>query len=208
MEKIIIRKAEISDLPYLYELCIKTGYQGKDASELFYDPFTMGNYYVAPYLSYPHGINFIAEYNYRPQGYIVAVPDTNSFNQWMEDNWLPVLRSRYSILFSSYNSDYEKEIIEKINAKHFPLDQTLQAQYSYSDYPSELHINLHPRIHRKGIGCSLINRVFLELEQQNVSGVNIGVGMDNNAAINFFNKMGFTVLTKECWGYTMGKLLK
>ena len=205
MDEITIRKAVMSDLPYLYDLCIKTGYQGKDATELFSDPFTIGNYYVAPYLSYPVGINFVAEYNYKPQGYIVAVPDTDLFNQWMEENWLPPLRSRYLQTFPSYCSNYEKEIIDKINERHFPVDQTLQPWYP--KYPSEFHINLHPNIQRKGIGHILLDNLTIELVQQGVSGVTLGVGLENSAAISFYRKMGFSVLEEEWWGYTMGKLL-
>jgi len=190
-------------LPYLYELCLKTGYQGKDASDLFSDPYTMGNYYAAPYLSYPMGINFVAEHNCKPQGYIVAVPDTDSFNQWMEENWLPPLRKRCPQTLLSYRSNYEKEIIEAIHRSHFPAAEASQPWYS--DYPAEFHINLHPNIQRKGIGRVLMNNLFMELAQQGVSGVTLGVGSQNSGAIIFYEKMGFSVLAEEWWGYTMGK---
>jgi hypothetical protein len=39
MDKIIIRKAVLSDIPYLYDICLKTGDKGNDASALFYDPY-------------------------------------------------------------------------------------------------------------------------------------------------------------------------
>ena len=204
LNEITVRKAVLSDLPYLYELCLKTGYQGKDAAELFSDPYTIGNYYVAPYLSYSMGINFVAEYAYKPQGYIVAVPDTASFNQWMEENWLPPLRNRYPQPFLTYRSNYEKEIVDTIHRPLFPADQASQPWYS--NYPAELHINLHPNIQRKGIGHILMNNLFMELTRQGVSGVTLGVSSQNSAAIIFYQKMGFSVLAEEWWGYTMGKL--
>jgi len=204
LDEITIRKAVLSDLPYLYALCLKTGYQGKDAAELFSDHYTIGNYYAAPYLAYPMGINFVAEYDYKPQGYIVAVPDTDSFNQWMEETWLPPLRSRYPQSFLSYRSDYEKEIVNKIHEHHFPVDQTSQPWHS--TYPAEFHINLHPNIQRKGIGRILMNNLFTELVRQGVSGVTLGVGSQNPNAITFYQKMGFSVLEEDWWGYTMGKL--
>ena len=203
MNEINVRKAVLSDLPYLYGLCLKTGYQGKDATELFSDPYTMGNYYVAPYLSYPNGINYIAEYNCKPHGYIVAVPDTDSFNQWMEENWLPTLRNRYFRSSIIYRSGYEKEIIGKIHERHFPVEHTSEPWFK--NYSSELHINLHPDIHLKGIGRIFMNIIFEELKRQGIPGVNLGVGKDNTGAFKFFQKIGFTVLVEEWWGYTMGK---
>jgi hypothetical protein len=87
-----IRRAVLSDLPYFYEICLKTGDGGKDASALFFDQYLLGHYYAAPYLVYRSGICFVAEYEYRLQGYIAAVPDTALFQQWMEEQWLPPLR--------------------------------------------------------------------------------------------------------------------
>jgi len=198
-----VRKAVLSDLPYLYELCVRTGYQGKDADELFSDPYTMGNYYAAPYLSYPEGINFTALHNHKPRGYIVAVPDTDPFNRWMEENWLPPLRSRYPQPFPSYRSNFEKEIIDKIHAPHFPADHASEPWYA--NYPAEFHINLHPDIQRKGIGRALLDNLLTELARQGVPGVTLGVGSQNSGAIAFYRKMGFSVLAEEWWGYTMGK---
>ena len=68
MEEINIRRAVLSDLPYLYEICLKTGDSGNDATEFFLDPFVLGQYYAAPYLLYPAGICFVAEHECRPQG--------------------------------------------------------------------------------------------------------------------------------------------
>jgi hypothetical protein len=98
-EKITIRRAVLSDIPYLYEICLKTGDSSKDATPLFSDPYTIGQYYSAPYLIYPNGICFVAECEYRPQGYIIAVPDTVAFGQWMEEQWLPPIRKRYPETF-------------------------------------------------------------------------------------------------------------
>jgi hypothetical protein len=61
MNDTIIRRAALSDLPYLYEICLKTGDAGKDASALFNDPYLMGQYYATPYLLFPAGICFVVE---------------------------------------------------------------------------------------------------------------------------------------------------
>ena len=195
-----IRRAVLSDLPYLYEICLKTGDASKDATDFFSDPYTIGHYYVAPYLLYPEGICFVVEYEYRPQGYIAAVPDTASFRQWMEAQWLPPLRERYPQPFPLSRSEKEAAIIELFHKQHFPIDTTWLA-----DYPAHLHIDLLPGIQGKGQGRILMDSLVTELTRKRVPGLYLQVGSSNPGAVAFYRKTGFSVLEEQEWGYTMGK---
>jgi len=205
MEEITIRRAVLSDLPYLYEICLKTGNEGKDATELFFDPYVIGNYYAAPYLLFPEGICFVAEYQFRPQGYIIAAPDTSAFRQWMEEQWLPPIRKRCPSPFSPsiIRTEKERQILELIHKKHFPIETA--AQPWITDYPAHLHIDLLPSLQGKGAGRALMNALFAELEKQKVPGLHLGVGASNTGAIAFYRKMGFSVLSEQEWGFTMGR---
>jgi len=203
VEKIAIRRAVLSDLPYFYDICLKTGDESKDASALFYDQYLLGHYYAAPYLVYESGICFAVEYEYRPQGYIVAVPDTASFNQWMEEQWLPPIRKRYPRPFPPALSKKEKEIIGLIHERKFPVDKSERSWLT--DYPAHLHIDLLPCLQGKGQGRVLMDMLFNELAQKKVPGLHLGVGSANTGAIAFYKKMGFSVLKEHDWGLTMGK---
>jgi len=203
-DEITIRKAVLSDLPYLYEVCLKTGDSSKDATSLFSDPNTIGQYYAAPYLIYPKGICFVAECEYRPQGYIIAVPDTIAFGQWMEEEWLPPIRKRYPQPFPLSHSEFENKIIALFHKCHYPIDTA--AQPWLADYPAHLHIDLLPCIQQKGIGRKLMDELFAELAKQKVSGLHLGVGSSNTGAVAFYQRVGFTVLKEQKWGFTMGRL--
>jgi len=198
-----IRRAVLSDLPYFYEICLKTGDGGNDASALFFDPYLLGHYYAAPYLVYRSGICFAVEYEYRPQGYIVAVPDTASFKQWMEEQWLPPLRKQYPKPFPQARSDKEQGIVDLIHARKFPID--IAEQPWLTDYPAHLHIDLLPCLQGKGQGRVLIDRLFNELAQKGVSGLHLGVSSSNTGAVAFYKKMGFSVLQEHDRGLTMAK---
>jgi GNAT superfamily N-acetyltransferase len=203
MDEIFIRKAQIQDLPYLYEMCLKTGNNGKDAGDLFFDPYLIGQYYAAPYLLYPEGIGFIAVQNNRPNGYIIAAPDSNDFNHWMEETWLPPLRERYPKPMPAelIRSDSEKHILE-----NFHNDQLKNADNDlYANYPAHLHIDLLPELQGKGVGRKLMNALFEELKRQKVTGVHLGVSGKNSGAIAFYQKLGFTVYHEHEWGFTMTK---
>ena len=204
MEEVNVRRAVQSDIPYLYEICLKTGDNGGDASALFSDPYLIGQYYASPYLFYQKGICFIAEYENRPQGYILAVPDTADFKQWMEEVWLPPLRKRYPQPFTEIRSEKEKEIIDIIHGTKYPVDLT--AQPWLTEYPAHLHIDLLPGLQGKGVGRVLMNNLFEELIQQKVPGLSLGVSAQNKGAIGFYQKLEFSVLKEHEWGFTMGKL--
>jgi GNAT superfamily N-acetyltransferase len=201
----VIRRAVLSDLPYLYEICLKTGDAGKDASALFYDPFIIGQYYAAPYPVSPDGICFVVESEFRPQGYIVATPDTGAFNRWMEDVWLPPLRERYPRPFppERIRTEEEGRILALFHECHYPKDSAPPPWFK--DYPAHLHIDLLSSLQGKGLGRRLINRLCEELVRLGVPGVHLGVGAKNTGAIAFYRGTGFTVLQEADWGLTMGK---
>ena len=203
MEEIAIRRAVLSDIPFLYEICLKTGFSGKDASDIYYDPYLHGSYYAAPYLLFSDGICFVAVYEYRPQGYIIAAPDTTAFNKWMEEEWLPPLRRRYPLPFppEKIRSDNERKLIETLHRSLYSEDT---ADWS-AEYPAHLHIDLLPVIQGNGIGRRLMDTLFTALKQRGIPGIHLGVGASNTGAIEFYKKIGFSVLQEQQWGFTMGK---
>ena len=205
MTEISIRRAAVQDIPYFYDVCLKTGDAGKDATKLFNDPFIVGMYFVAPYLVYPDSICFAADYNNKPQGYIVAVPDTLKFNCWMEDIWLPPLRERcpQHVVPQLALSEDERKIYSLLHNNH--IESNNNGNSMQADYPAHLHINLLPGIQGKGIGRSLIISVLAELGKSGIPGVHLGVNARNTGAIEFYKKMGFKILSEEEWGLKMGR---
>jgi len=205
MEEPIIRKAVLADIPYIYEICQKTGDNGKDATELFFDQYLLGHYYAAPYLIFPQNICFVVEYQYRPQGYIITATDTIAFCKWMEEEWLPPLRKRYPLPFpqDKIRSDKEQKIIEYLHLSQFPIDP--DDEPLFKEYPAHLHIDLLSTLQGKGMGRTLTDMVFAELKQQGIPGLHLGVSSSNTGAVGFYQKLGFSVLKEHNWGFTMGK---
>jgi ribosomal protein S18 acetylase RimI-like enzyme len=202
----LIRPGVESDIPYLYEICLKTGDAGKDASPLFYDLHLLGQYYAAPYLFFDRHLCFIAEEEYTPRGYILAAGDSAAFYRWLEETWLPPLRRRYPEPFPKgrIKSGYEQKMIRLL---HQPAGLPETVPPWFFRYPAHLHIDLLPEIQGKGWGKVLMDTLFAELERRKIPGVHLGVGAGNTAALGFYKKIGFSVLQNEAWGITMGKEL-
>jgi ribosomal protein S18 acetylase RimI-like enzyme len=204
-----IRKAVLQDLPYLYKICLETGASGKDASSLFNDPFVLGQYYAAPYLIYPFGFCFVAEYENRPQGYVLAAADTEDFSRWFEEHWLPGLRLQFPLPFASSlaASDSEKEIFKNINRTHFPV--SCDDKKLFNEWPAHLHIDLLPSIQGKGVGKTLLQHLFAALKGNGTKGLHLKVDAQNKGAIVFYRKIGFALLeeTDDCltFGYSINR---
>jgi ribosomal protein S18 acetylase RimI-like enzyme len=203
MAALIIREAELSDLPYFYEICLKTGDAGKDASGLFYDPFILGQYYAAPYLFFERGFCFVAEADGVPQGYAAGAPDTHSFNRRLECEWLPPLRRRYrNYPRENIKTDVEKHAIALFYKNHEAAQEA--ALPWYKTHPAHLHIDLLPSVQGKGHGGALMGTLLAALARHNARGVHLGVSRANTRAAAFYRNKGFTVLHEEDWGLVMG----
>lgn len=194
-----IRQAHLSDLPYLYEICVKTGYTGKDARPLLQDPWLVGQYYCAPYLIFAPDCCFVADEEGIPAGYIIGAGSTESFNGWMNREWLPQLRKKYPVQYRCI-SDFESFLVSQI---HRDLD--LQLEKEFRDYPSHLHIDLLPQCQGKGVGRRLINEFINRLKDKGCSGLHFGVDPENLGALGFYKKTGFVELSNNDGTVYMGK---
>lgn len=199
-----IRPAVQSDVPYLYDICLKTGNNGKDASHLFSDPWLIGQFYAAPYFFYDKSLCFIAEEEGIPLGYILSTATTIAFYEWLEKSWLPVLRNRYLLenpqkKASSIN---ETNLISRIHSNISDIDE--KELRLFTEYPAHLHIDLLPELQGKGCGRTLIQRLFTHLKSCPCPGLHLGVSRENAGAIAFYSKLDFSVLEESESGFIMG----
>ncbi len=202
----MIRNALFSDLPYLYEICLKTGADGADATAEFSDPWLLGQYYAAPYLVYNSRFCLIAEKDHVPQGYLVGTDNTAQFNQWFEKIWLPPIRHRYPDNPADRKHTASKREKAMISQLHRPVWTPVATTEPWiTSYPAHLHIDLLPDLQRQGIGSSLIEEFFRQLALAQCTGAHLGVSIKNTGAISFYKKTGFIVLAEDSEGKIMGK---
>lgn len=191
-----IREAHMSDLPYLYDICLKTGANGSDASDLLKDKLLIGQYFVAPYVAYSPHTCFVVNKDTIPVGYIVGIEDSTDFFSWLDGYWLPILRKRYPKTYNA-ETDLEKFIIRMIHT-NLTLEEFL------INYPAQMHIDLLPETQGKGLGKKLMEAFINRLEDLEVPGIHFGVSKVNEKAINFYKKLGFNILKENSDSYIMG----
>jgi ribosomal protein S18 acetylase RimI-like enzyme len=204
-EKMIpeIRKASLFDIPYLCDICLKTGFSGKDAGGLYSDPYMLAQFYAVPYAAYSTGHCFIVEAEIdgiiRPAGYILGVENSMEFNGWLEEEWMPQLRKAYK-RSGSFKSESEKAFIELIQNK-IATDEEIAAKYS-----AHFHMNVLPALNGMGFEKKLTEAFWESLKKKGVAGVHMGFAADKAGACELYSEMGYTEIKRTPWGLYMGYL--
>lgn len=183
----MIRTATADDLDALYEVCLRTGAAGSDASDRFEHPRILGQVYVGPYvvLSGCVPLTYVDELG--PAGYALAAIDTDTFSSECERSWWPSLRAAYPDPGPA-PATVDQEVMRHIHHPPRPPREVVAA------YPAHLHIDLLPRIQGIGLGRKMITRLLEELKARGASGVHLEVDINNRRAIGFYRHLGFETL--------------
>jgi ribosomal protein S18 acetylase RimI-like enzyme len=196
---LIIRKYLESDLPALYEICLKTGDSGKDATNIYNDMELLGNFYAAPYALIHPELTFILEKEKQPIGYILGTNNSQNFFERSEKEWFLKLRKKYS--FPDENDlSPDARIIRLIHKGHIPKPELLS-------YPAHLHIDILPEGQGMGMGRKLIEIFVNKLIEMNTTALHLEVGKRNTNAIQFYGKVGFHVIKEYEYSIAFGIFL-
>jgi ribosomal protein S18 acetylase RimI-like enzyme len=185
-----IRPCQPADLDDLYRICLQTADNGQDATALFDDPMLPGHVFAAPYAIYEPTLAWVAQDTAGVAGYVLGALDTRAFEDRLERDWWPALRTRYPAgKLASALSEQERFTLHDIH-QPFRADPAL-----VSSYPSHLHIDLLPRLQGQGFGRRLIETLLTALRASGSRGVHLHVGRANQRAAGFYRHIGLTELS-------------
>lgn len=194
-----IRPAVAADIDAFYEISLRTGDRGGDASALYGDRRMVGHIYSAPYLRLRPDFCFVAEDGAGVAGFAVGAPETRAFEDALEREWWPDLRRTYSdpsdVAPADRTPDQRRAHLIHHPARVPPAVQTA--------FPAHLHMNLLPRLQGRGVGPRLLERWLSVARSAGVSGVHVGSNGENSGAIRFWERMGFTRLDVAVGGRTV-----
>ncbi len=185
-----IRPATAADEAALYDICLRTGDRGADASSLHDDHSLLGSVFVGPYLSVGDTIAFTAVDEQGPGGYVLAALDTRAFEHECERTWWPPLRARHA----DPEPDQQGPDAALRRFIHHP---PIRSSDIIDAFPSHLHIDLLPRMQGSGVGVGLMDTMMAALRDSNSAGVHLGVDPNNPRAIRFYERYGFSTLSLD-----------
>lgn len=178
-----VRPCRASDLPALYDVCLRTGDSGADASALHADPRILGEIYVAPYAALEPPLALVAEDGEGVAGYILGTADTRAFEAACERSWWPGLRERYADAADVPSWQRSRDQWSAFQIHH-PL---ITPQPVVDAAAAHLHINLLPRLQGRGVGKAL-----LDAWRPKVGGrAHLACSARNTRALRFYDAYGF-----------------
>jgi ribosomal protein S18 acetylase RimI-like enzyme len=197
MSTFSIRAYQSKDSASLYDICLKTGKAGQDATHLYKNPQAPGLLYVEPYLRLEPSLAFVLEDSAGVCGYVLGALDTGRFEQKLLEEWLPPLRQLYPDPTGNKESWTLDERIYHLIHHYTPTPQKI-----LNLYPSHLHIDVLPRAQGQGNGTRLMERLFTDLKKQSPSAVHLVMNPNNTKALRFYKKLGFQELSDESFPAT------
>src|SRR5690606_5316424 len=111
------RTTDPAEVDRLYEICLRTGASGADATALYADPRLLGEVYLGAYLALEPGLAFVVEADGVAAGYVLGARDTAAFEARTEREWWPALRERYPL--GTFPADSRDEaLVQQIHRPH------------------------------------------------------------------------------------------
>ncbi len=189
-DTIAIRPCDLeTDLDALYDICLRTGAAGDDATGLMTDPRLLGEVFAAPYAVLEPDHAFVLDDGTgRAVGYVLGARDVAAFEQRAEAEWWPGLRQRHP---EGSGEGLDAILVAMLHHRDAPAAELTDR------YPSELHIDLLPEAQGRGWGRRMIEHLLTSLGDAGSIGVHLGTSTANTRAIAFYRRLGFTELGSD-----------
>jgi len=179
-----LRAYRQADLADLYDVCVRTGDAGNDATGKYTYPELLGDIYVGPYVEHEPELSFVLEKDDRVVGYVLGTACTERFVQWYRDNWLPRLSGRYP-----RPPEHPATPDERLLAVLYNADRMWHP--GLAAYPAHLHIDILPAYQGAGLGRRLIEAFLDAARSAGAPAVHLGVAATNTRAQGFYRHLGF-----------------
>ncbi len=183
----------------MYDICLRTGDSGGDASPLYDDPRLLGHIYVGPYVALQPLLALVLTDEQEIVGYVLGALDTRAFEVACEESWWPRLREQYPLTPAGAGRARDGTLVRMIHHPPIAADDVVK------QFPSHLHIDLLPRAQGRGQGRALMDTLLAALVAQGSPGVHLGVSPANTRAIGFYRRLGFVQLDAEDPGLMMAR---
>lgn len=137
---VTVRPYQPFDLPGMYQVCLRTGDSGQDATTLYRNPDLLAHIYAGPYPVADPGLSFVAVDEQGVLGYIIATADTLEFETWQEEHWWPGLREQYPV---SLGQDPQDGTQDWLRIAHIHRSRPTPDDL-YEKFPAHMHIDILP----------------------------------------------------------------
>src|SRR5437870_3775842 len=150
-------RCEPRDVDAAYDVCLRTGDNGEDASHTFDDPKALGHIFVGPYVRLEPQLAFVLEDRQGVCGYALGALDSKRFYDAYLNQWLPEIRLRHP---EPTGDPARWTRTQKVYFEYYHPEIFMPEPYN--QYPSHLHIDLLPRARGRGLGREMMKVLLAE----------------------------------------------
>lgn len=180
-----IRPYRPTDLPAVYDVCVRTAAGGADARGHYQSDLLMGDIFAAPYVTAePEHAHVLDDGAGTAVGYVLGTADTARFVTWYRHTWLPATAARHP-----EPADPAVTRDDAMLALHHRPERMLTPELA--SYPAHLHIDVLPEFQGQGWGRALMASFLAGLRAAGVPSVHLGVLTSNVKARAFYHRLGF-----------------
>ncbi|NUP51479.1 MAG: GNAT family N-acetyltransferase [Catenulispora sp.] len=179
-----VRLYRPEDRDAVYDICIRTGYNGGDAREVYRDHDLLPDMFAGPYTVLEPDLAFVLDDGGRAVGYVVGTSDTARFARDFRERWLPTVADRHPLPQGEPTT-----LEESMTALLYRPEHMLAPEAA--DYPAHLHIDLLPDYQGRGFGRILLTTLFAALDKAGAARVHLVMATANTAARAFYDRLGF-----------------
>lgn len=181
---ITIRPYNPNDRADVFDVCVRTGKGGLDATGLYSTDDLLPDIYALPYVDHEPELAFVADNGERVVGYVIATADTRGFAEWFAESWWPAVALKYA----GSDSNAERAFLDGAEDASGMLIDEVDA------YPAHLHIDLLPEAQGQGLGRQLVDALRAALAERGIPGLHLTMGANNTNAGAFYDRLGFVRL--------------
>ncbi len=182
-----IRPYQSGDETAVYDICLRTGDDGQDATGKLADTRLLGDIWAGPYLLLEPGLAFVLDDGQRPVGYVLGTADTAAFVESYRRSWLPRVSERRPAPTGAPGSE-EDQLLSALRDPERMLCPGL------TGYPAHLHIDILPAHQGGGHGRRLIETFVQAVAAAGAGGLHVAVSPTNTRAHGFYLRVGFETL--------------
>lgn len=179
-----IRPYQPGDEDAVYDICVRTGDDGQDATGKFDDVQLLADIWAGPYLFLEPDLAFVLDDGRQPVGYVLGTADTATFVESYRKSWLPRFAETLPARTSAAGPE-EEQLLSIFRHPERMLCPEL------SGYPAHLHIDILPAHQGGGNGRRLIETFAQAVARAGAVGLHVAVSPTNTRAHGFYLKVGF-----------------
>ncbi|XP_022094369.1 protein O-GlcNAcase-like isoform X2 [Acanthaster planci] len=182
-----IRPLLPADEDAVYRACLLTCDDGEDGTDLFLNhPQLIGDRLVGPFLTFSREYCFVLCDGEDIVGYALAAFNAKNFNKQVEVAWLEEMKRKYPKPAKSKKPTQAEKTILSFHKDPVPLSESL-----FSRFPSQLRLDVLPRVEDTGVVKNMLACVLSALKTSGSHGAFAEVSTDLKGQMEFYNKLGF-----------------